>query len=255
MNKGYLIGTFGISVNQSSTDLNRYLNLAPENIEYDKSAKTFARKFGFEAQFLESNASRYPSQLWSMSEGIVDTCGSWLEAVSEHTAAPTSARDGNGIAPRTMVAAIRRNEAIEVRSQSLSQPAPHCRWIAQHAVSFDGFHWHARAFCKSDTTFKDLLLSSILDTRGSKPSETNNLADADWHKKVSLEMEPHPYSPESRQNFISLDYCIHGDRTKKKVREALPYYALRRLGFDTDPFVIDNRDQQLVLLTKDEVLQ
>ena len=83
VNRGDLIDTFGISVNQSSTDLNRYLNLAPENMEYDKSAKTYVRKSGFEAQFLEPNASRYLSQLRSMSEGIIDTSDSWIGAVPE----------------------------------------------------------------------------------------------------------------------------------------------------------------------------
>jgi len=255
VNRGDLIDTFGISVNQSSTDLNRYLNLAPENMEYDKSAKTYVRKSGFEAQFLEPNASRYLSQLRSLSEGIIDTSDSWIGAVPEYDAAPTPARGVNEITLRTIIAAIRRNEAIEVRYQSLSQPAPRWRWIAPHAIGFDGFRWHARAFCMSDTTFKDFLLSRILDTRGSKPSETNNLTDTDWHGEVSLEIGPHPDLSESQQKIIALDYGMHGGRTKIKVRKALLYYALRRLGLDTDPSARDPQDQQIVLLNKAEVLQ
>jgi hypothetical protein len=255
VNRGDLIDTFGISVNQSSTDLNRYLNLAPENMEYDKSAKTYVRKSGFEAQFLEPNASRYLSQLRSMSEGIIDTSDSWIGAVPEYDAAPTPARGINEITLRTIIAAIRRNEAIEVRYQSLSQPAPRWRWIAPHAIGFDGFRWHARAFCMSDTTFKDFLLSRILDTRGSKPSETNNLADTDWHEEASLEIGPHPDLSESQQKIIALDYGMHGGRTKIKVRKALLYYALRRLGLDTDPSAREPQDQQIVLLNKAEVLQ
>lgn len=255
VNRGDLIDTFGISVNQSSTDLNRYLNLAPENMEYDKSAKTYVRKSGFEAQFLEPNASRYLSQLRSLSEGIIDTSDSWIGAVPEYDAAPTPARGVNEITLRTIIAAIRRSEAIEVRYQSLSQPAPRWRWIAPHAIGFDGFRWHARAFCMSDTTFKDFLLSRILDTRGSKPSETNNLTDTDWHGEVSLEIGPHPDLSESQQKIIALDYGMHGGRTKIKVRKALLYYALRRLGLDTDPSARDPQDQQIVLLNKAEVLQ
>ncbi|MBC8270346.1 MAG: WYL domain-containing protein, partial [Rhodospirillaceae bacterium] len=37
VNRSDLIDAFGISVNQASTDLNRYLGLAAENMVYDKS--------------------------------------------------------------------------------------------------------------------------------------------------------------------------------------------------------------------------
>jgi len=255
VNKGDLIDTFGISVNQSSTDLNRYLNLPPENMEYDKSTKTYVRKSGFEAQFLEPNASRYLSQLRSLSVGIIDTSERWIGAVPEYDAAPTPARGVNEITLRTIIAAMRPNEAIEVRYQSLSQPVPRWRWIAPHAIGFDGFRWHARAFCMSDTTFKDFLLSRILVTRGSKPSGTNNLTDTDWHGEVSLEIGPHPDLSESQQKIIALDYGMHGGRTKIKVRKALLYYALRRLGLDTAPSARDPQDHQIVLLNKAEVLQ
>ena len=39
VNRGDLIDKFGISVNQASTDLNRYLGISPDNMGYDKSAK------------------------------------------------------------------------------------------------------------------------------------------------------------------------------------------------------------------------
>ena len=155
VNRGDLIDTFGISVNQSSTDLNRYLSLAPENMEYDKSAKTYVRKSGFEAQFLKPDASRYLSQLRSMGEGIIDASDSWIGAVPEFDSAPTPARGVNEVTLRTVVAAIRRKEAVEVKYQSLSQPEPRWRWIAPHAIGFDGFRWHTRAYCLTDEVFKD----------------------------------------------------------------------------------------------------
>ncbi|MGA3851258.1 WYL domain-containing protein, partial [Escherichia coli] len=60
---------------------------------------------------------------------------------------------------RSVTAAIRQSQAIEIRYQSLSRPEPRWRWIAPHAIGFDGFRWHARAYCETDRTFKDFLLS------------------------------------------------------------------------------------------------
>lgn len=38
-----LTDQFGVSVNQASTELNRYIGLAPDNMVYDKSARTYFR--------------------------------------------------------------------------------------------------------------------------------------------------------------------------------------------------------------------
>ena len=43
MNRGDLMDAFGVSVNQASTDLNRYIGMAPDNMVYDKSARAYIR--------------------------------------------------------------------------------------------------------------------------------------------------------------------------------------------------------------------
>ncbi len=254
VNRGDLIDTFGISVNQSSTDLNRYLSLAPENMEYDKSAKTYVRKSGFDAQFLKPDANRYLSQLRSMGEGIIDASDSWIGTVPDFDSAPTPARGVNEVTLRTVVAAIRRKEAVEVKYQSLSKPEPRWRWIAPHAIGFDGFRWHARAYCLTDQAFKDFLLSRILETRGSHSSDITSKGDIDWNSEVTLEIGPHPDLSDSQQKVIALDYGMRSGKAKIKVRKALLYYALRRLGLDTDPSARNPQDQQIVLLNRDAVI-
>ena len=92
---------------------------------------------------------------------------------------------------RSVVAASRQSEAIEVQYQSLSNPEPRLRWIAPHAIAFDGFRWHARAFCFGDEVFKDFLLSRILDIRGSRASVVMAEDDQDWHTSATLEIGPH----------------------------------------------------------------
>lgn len=46
-------------------------------------------------------------------------------------------------------------------------------WVCPHAIAFDGFRWHARAFCLTDEVFKDFLLSRMLEIRGSRDSDTS----------------------------------------------------------------------------------
>lgn len=239
---------FGLSVNQASADLNRYIALAPNNMVYDKSARTYVRGLEYSAQFLKPDASRYLAQLRSLADGILDSDDTWIAELPSYDAAPTPARGVDPVTLRSVVSAIRRSEAIEVKYQSLSRPEPRWRWIAPHAIGFDGFRWHTRAFCQMDEVFKDFLLSRILQTRGVKGFESTDVTDADWQELVTLEIGPHPELSENQKKVIALDYGMRGGKMKIKVRRALLYYALKRLGLDTEPSARRPKDQQIVLL-------
>ena len=254
MNRSDLMEQFGLSVNQASADLNRYIGFAPDNMVYDKSARTYVRGPDYAAQFLKPDASRYLAQLRSLADGILDSDDTWIAELPSYDAAPTPARGVNPVILRSVVGAIRRSEAIEVNYQSLSRPEPTWRRIAPHAIGFDGFRWHTRAFCKTDEVFKDFLLSRIISTRSVEASDVTDADDADWQEHVTLEIGPHPKLSESQKKVIALDYGMRGGKAKIKVRRALLYYALKRLGLDTDPGARKPQDQQIVLLNRDEVM-
>ena len=254
VNRSDLMDQFGVSVNQASTDLNRYIGFAPANMVYDKSARTYVRGSAFQPQFLEPDASRYLAQLRSVAENILDREDSWIANLPSFASAPTPVRGVDPVTLRSVVGAIRRSEEIEIRYQSLSSPDPRWRWIAPHAIAFDGFRWHARAFCLTDECFKDFLLSRMIEIRGSRESGTSADDDLDWNSEVVLEVAPHPELSETQAKVIALDYGMRGGSAKIKVRRALLYYALRRLGLDTDPAARRPQDQQIILLNRNAIL-
>ena len=227
--------------------------MASDNMVYDKSARAYIRGANIDPLFLNPDASRYLSQLRSVADGILDRADAWIGHFPTYDAAPTPVRGVNAKTLRSVIAAIRRSEAIEVKYQSLSRPEPRWRWVAPHAFGFDGFRWHTRAFCLTDQGFKDFLLSRIIETRGLKPSEVASDADAEWNEKVTLEIGPHPDLSETQQKVIALDYGMRSGMAKIPVRRALLYYALKRLGLDTDPDARRPQDQQIVLLNRDAV--
>ncbi|WP_435988219.1 WYL domain-containing protein [Sulfitobacter sp. SH22] len=253
VNRSDLMEQFGLSVNQASADLNRYIGFAPDNMVYNKSARTYVRGPEYSAQFLKPDASRYLAQLRSLADGIMDNDDTWISALPSYDAAPTPARGVNPVTLRSVVGAIRRSEAIEVKYQSLSSPEPRWRWIAPHAIGFDGFRWHTRAFCLTDEAFKDFLLSRMLEIRGSQESSVSAEEDRDWNTKITLEIGPHPALSGTQAKVIALDYGMRAGKAKIMVRRALLYYALRRLGLDIDPDARKPQDQQIVLLNREAV--
>jgi len=254
VNRSDVMEKFGLSVNQASSDLNRYIGLAPDNMTYDKSQRTYVRDTKFTPIFNKLDAGRYLAQLRAVADGILDHEDCWMAGLPNYDAAPTPARGVDPVILRSVVGAIRRSEAIEVKYQSLSRPEPCWRWIAPHAIGFDGFRWHTRAYCQIDQMFKDFLLSRIISTRSVEASEITEEADEDWQEHVTLEIGPHPELSESQKTVIALDYGMRGGKAKIKVRRALLYYALKRLGLDTDPGARKPQDQQIVLLETSEVL-
>ena len=254
VNRSDVMEQFGLSVNQASSDLSRYIGLAPHNMDYDRSLRTYVRQPGFKPVFDKLDAGRYLAQLRSVADGILDQDDCWIAGLPAYDSAPTPARGVDPANLRSVVDAIRRSEAIEVQYQSLSNPEPRWRLIAPHAIAFDGFRWHARAFCLADEVFKDFLLSRILDIRGSRESGIVAAEDDDWNTVVTLEIGPHPALSDTQAKVISLDYGMTDGKVEIRVRRALLYYALRRLGLDTDQAARKPQDQQIVLVNRDDIL-
>ena len=248
VNRGDIVDTFGVSVNQSSTDINRYIGMAPDNLAYDKSARTYVRTGNFSPKFLKPSATGYLSQLRSLADGVIEMTDAWVGVLPDFDATPTPVRGVNPATLREVISAIRQKEAIKVKYQSLSQPEPKWRWIAPHAIAFDGFRWHARAWCKESESFKDFLLSRMLETGAHRQASCDATSDADWNAYVTLEIGPHPGLSPTQKNVIALDYGMHDGKAEIKTRKALLYYTLKRLGLDTDPSARAPQDQQIVLL-------
>jgi len=248
VNRSDLIDKFSVSQNQASGDLNRYIALAPDNMVYDKSGKTYLRSSSFSPLFLKPDATQYLSQVRSVAEGIVAPEDAWIGNFPAFDAAPSPARGIDPVVLRSIVIAIRRREAIHVLYQSMSAPDPEWRWISPHALAFDGFRWHARSYCEKSGEFRDFVISRIMEARQTRPPVDPLASDNAWNEIVELRIGPHPELSLNQKRVVELDYGMNNGQVTILVRQALLYYALKRLGLDTDPAARKPQDQQIVLL-------
>lgn len=253
VNRSDLIDKFSVSQNQASGDLNRYIALAPDNMVYDKSGKTYLRSSSFSPLFLKPDATQYLSQVRSVAEGIVAPEDAWIGNFPAFDAAPSPARGIDPVALRSIVIAIRRREAIHILYQSMSAPDPEWRWISPHALAFDGFRWHARSYCEKSGEFRDFVISRIMEARQTRPPADPLAFDSAWNELVELHIGPHPALSPNQQRVVELDYGMNNGQVTILVRQALLYYALKRLGLDTDPAARKPQDQQIVLLNNEAI--
>lgn len=96
-------------------------------------------------------------------------------------------------------------------------------------------------------------MSRMLEIRECRESDVSGNDDRDWNIEATLEIGPHPALSETQAKVIALDYGMRGGKAKIKVRRALLYYALRRLGLHTDPGARKPQDQQIVLLNREVI--
>lgn len=253
INRADLIETFGISLQQASLDLAGYADQWKRNLIYDKSQRAYVRGRNFQPNFITPNAEDYLAQLRAVDQGLVSREESWISVFPGYGATPTPARGVKAETLREVLSAIHAPAALNVTYQSMSKPEPSARWIEPHALAFDGFRWHARAFCQNDLVFKDFLLSRIVEIGKQGPVTADPQADADWHNEVVLEIGPHPELSDNQRRAIEMDYGMEEGRAQIPVRRALLFYALKRLGLDTDPAARRPQDQQIVLLNASEI--
>lgn len=253
INRSDLMETFGISHQQASLDLSGYADQWKRNLVYDKSLRSYVRGKHFKPRLITPSAEEYLSQLRAVDQGLVSREQSWINLFPGYATTPTPAR---GVAPETLrevLMAIHAPAALQVTYQSMSRPEPSARWIEPHALAFDGFRWHTRAFCQNDRVFKDFLLSRIVEIGAQGPVTADPQDDADWHREMVLEIGPHPELSPTQRRAIEMDYGMEEGRAQINVRRALLFYALKRLGLDTDPAARRPQDQQIVLLAQSEV--
>ena len=252
INRADLIETFGISLQQASLDLAGYADQWKRNLIYDKSQRAYVKGRNFQPKFITLSADDYFAQLRAVDQGLVSREQSWISVFPGYGATPTPARGVAAETLRQVLTAIHAPAALQVTYQSMSRPEPSARWIEPHALAFDGFRWHARAFCQNDQVFKDFLLSRIVEIGKQGPVMADPQSDADWHTEVVLVIGPHPDLSPTQRRAIEMDYGMEEGRAQITVRRALLFYTLKRLGLDTDPAARLPQNQQIVLLNASE---
>lgn len=249
INRGDIVGQFGVSVPQASADLSRYQSLAPGNVEYDASAKRYVAASSFAPQFLTPDADIFFERLSDIADDSRWTMGPLSVDVAR---SPRRLVDAGIL--REIVKAVRGPNSVEILYQSMNprRPDPVWRRITPHAFGFDGARWHTRAFCHLDQRFQDFLLPRTLGCRKFGPPGPLQAQDQAWNQYFDLKVAPNPKLSESQRSVVARDYAMVDGICSFSVRYAMLFYVLRKLGLLEDAERRDTRSQHIVLLNRAE---
>ena len=253
INRADLVGFFGISVPQASADLAHYQAATQANVTYDTSAKTYVATADFQPVFFDPSADEYLSKLRSLESGQLSVQEVPIVEPPSYSAVPILRRQLSAQTLRRLLDAIRSRLLLHVEYQSISKPAPVWRWISPHALGFDGFRWHARAWCPVHRAFRDFVMARVLKTGAAKPVTIKPEQDLGWQREITLKVAPHPDLSVAMRRAIELDYGMKRGFVGIKTRVCLSYYLERNLGVDEEHAKLSAERQQVVLINREEV--
>ena len=225
---------FKISVPQASSDISRYAELAPTNIHYDGSSRTYVTTSEFSPLFESTGARQYLSQLLALERQIVSSDQVFLGFRPQVASIPLPSRT---IEPRTlrlMLRAIAERATLQVRYQSITRDEEQHRDISPHAFGYDGLRWHVRAYCHLRGGFRDFVFGRILSARQSHATNVDPADDSEWNTPVDLVLTPDKsLSPEQRKG-VEIDHGMKNGTVTITCRQAMLFYTLRALNFEAN---------------------
>ena len=230
VNRSDLVNYFSISVPQASLDFARYRELAPTNAVYDVVQKAYLPSPNFTPTLIRESADDYLIRLWGATAGTMNNNSSFLGWTPSVGIVRDPARFVDAAILRVFLLALREKHVVRVDYQSMSTVVPSSRKISPHAVGFDGFRWHVRAFCHVHGDYRDFVLGRVRSAVSEGPTEIDPKDDADWHNFIEAIIVPHPRLSQAQKQAVESDYNMEHGRLVLRVREALLFYHLDHLG-------------------------
>jgi hypothetical protein len=242
INRSAVVEFFGVSIQQASLDFARYMELAENNMQYDKSEKIYRSSPQFSPKFVTPDAQSYLNELAHLGSGLLSPAFSFIGSrlIASVVSLPVRRVGTNELL--AVLWAIRDKSEIEITYQSMRRPDPTRRWIAPHALAFDGARWHARAWCHESNAFRDFVLTRIQETHGRRASQIDAWSDKDWHEYETIVIEPRPDLTRSQRDTVITDFQMLNGKLNLSVRRALVKYYVRHLQIEP----IDVRRQPIV---------
>jgi hypothetical protein len=253
INRSDLIDFFGISPQQASADLQEYLERAKDQVEYDKSAKTYVAMPSFTPKFVSADPRSYFDQLAAQHLGVLDKRSVFIGTFPEFDLVEVPQRHVETVVLIRLLDALRNRQELEIQYQSMSSPDAPWQTISPHAFASDGLRWHVRAFSHKHQEFRDFVMARIVALRNERQTRIDPANDAEWNRNVTIKFGPHPELSDAQRKAIEREYEMKMGEKTIKVRAALTFYYLQRLGLDRESEKKSPKARQIVLLNPKEL--
>jgi len=242
---------FGISVPQATKDIKEYSAIAPDNIQYDASAKQYIATQDFNPKISSPSSEKYLTRLQLLQKKNNNNMF-FNGTEPPFYVMPSLRRFVDTEVLRKILLIIRNNEAVKITYQSMSSPHQKERWVTPHSLGNDSSRWHVRALCHNAKTYKDFNLGRVLSIKETTKHAFDHSIDYEWHNEIDMIIAPHPLLSDSPRSLIERDYCMENGQITINIKAAFFYYYKLSLGFKDGHENFPPNEQQIILLNLNE---
>lgn len=237
-----LMSRFNIKPAAATQDMTRYRDLAPDNLDFDGSAKVYRQSASFKPLFAHDPQTVLTALCQGIGDDLAGTVVPHLRA--EH---PLRLNAPDLTITATLSRAIAEETALKVKYHSLTTGTS-TREIVPHALVDTGIRWHVRAWDRRRSRFGDFVLTRIETASPLDPAPEAETREHDdqWMRFVSLELVAHP--GHAHPTTIQRDYAMTDGILTARLRAALCGYALLHWNVDaTEDHTLDPNRHHLWL--------
>lgn len=234
INRRDLTEFFNISVPQASGDLSRYDDLAPGNLRYDGTSRTYVAAENFMPFFESTGARQYLLQLLALERQILSSDQALVGFRPPVASVPVPSRAIDAKILALVLRAIAERAMLKIEYQSIARDEERERDISPHAFGYDGARWHVRAYCHLRGGFRDFVFGRILSAGSPQATEVDPEGDHEWQTNVDLILAPDHSLSAGQRHGLEIDYGMRDGKVVLPCRQAMLFYTLRTLNFEMD---------------------
>lgn len=222
-----LIDWFGISRQQASADIKRYLtNHNPNSLVHDPSVKAYVTKPDFHPVLTKGHINEYLDMISALDK---DSASITLEVGKNMDSVQLPDRAVKPEVVREVIKACRVASSIKIMYASMSNPKWSERIISPHTVVYTGFRWHVRAYCHKHQMYRDFVLSRINATpKLVNIILPNTLVDNEWNETIALTIIPNTKLSDGQKELVEKDFGMLNGKLQLSAKKALAHYTLQR---------------------------
>jgi hypothetical protein len=224
-----LVGIFGVSMAQASSDIQKYLEVNPDAMVYHMSHKRYERAAAMVC-VLQLPDFDNAVRCFLSSEHLGEVARSVAGGDEFVATVALPCRRGNTVVERAVLQALLNGQQLKMKYWSVSSGKSLWREIVPRGLGHDGYRWHVRGWCGSNEDYRDFVLSRISAVKQPLDHAENVPTDEDWLATETVRLKPNGALSENARRAIELDYGLRKNGVLKiEVRRAMREYLLAHM--------------------------
>ncbi len=213
-----LIERFGISIQQASSDIRLYQELAPNNLQYDGSIKRYLKAE------LASPLFEQSPETWLYSSSGESSALRTIQRVTIDVVKP----DIQANVLMHISRAYHKRKPISILYQSRRNELPVWRTICPHSIVDTNIRPHIRAWQLEKKEFGDIVPNRIIKIKDANEDIEwiGEGADTKWNTLIDIRIIPSKQRTELQRQAIERDYKMINGILTIPTRMCLVYYQL-----------------------------